>query len=169
MSAESYRRVIAASSRDRRDLFLATAQRLGTPVGNIEKDFWVCWTLGELYHDMPAESPRLLFKGGTSLSKAYGLIQRFSEDIDVTVFRDDLGQSATVEALGAMTGKRRQAKLDAIRDACRAYVSGPLKEVLTVRIGDATRGKGRVDVDAADPNGQSLLLWYPTVEGSTDP
>jgi hypothetical protein len=45
MSAEAYRQVIAASSRDRRDLFLAAAQRLGTPVGNVEKDFWVCWTL----------------------------------------------------------------------------------------------------------------------------
>jgi hypothetical protein len=168
VSAAAYRQVIAASSRDRRDLFLAAAQRLGTPVGNVEKDFWVCWTLGELYHDMPAGSPRLLFKGGTSLSKAYGLIQRFSEDIDVTVFRDDLGQSATMEALEVMTGKRRQAKLDAIRDACRAYVSGPLKEVLAVRIGEATGGEGRVDVDAADPDGQSLLLWYPTVEGSTD-
>ena len=39
-----------------------------------------------------AGEPRLLFKGGTSLSKAYGLISRFSEDIDITVFREDIGQ-----------------------------------------------------------------------------
>lgn len=63
----------------------------------------------------------MLFKGGTSLSKAYGLIQRFSEDIDVTVYRNDLGERASVEELEALSGKQRKAKLEAIRDACRAY------------------------------------------------
>ena len=72
--------------------------------------------------------PRLLFKGGTSLSKAFGLIERFSEDIDVTVFRDDLDQAASVEELEALSNKKRRAKLDAIRDACRAYITGPLPE-----------------------------------------
>ncbi len=58
------------------------------------------------------------FKGGTSLSKAYGLIQRFSEDIDVTVFRDDLDEAASVEKLEALSNMERRAKLNAIRDAC---------------------------------------------------
>jgi hypothetical protein len=84
-------------------------QRPGTPVGNVEKDFWVCWTLQELYHDLPYGSPRLVFKGGTSLSKAYGLIQRFSEDIDVTVFGDDVGHAASTAALEELSGKRRRA------------------------------------------------------------
>jgi hypothetical protein len=86
MSATDYAALIAASPGDRLDAFLATANRLGAPVGNIEKDFWVCWTLEALYHQLPSGQPRLLFKGGTSLSKAYGLIERFSEDIDVTGF-----------------------------------------------------------------------------------
>ena len=77
MTTEAYREVIAASPRERLDLFLAAANRLGAPVGNIEKDFWACWTLNTLYHRLPERGPRLLFKGGTSLSKAYGLIQRF--------------------------------------------------------------------------------------------
>ncbi|XWV18435.1 MAG: nucleotidyl transferase AbiEii/AbiGii toxin family protein [Gemmatimonas sp.] len=108
---ETYRQIITASVADRTDLFLATAQRLGTPLGNVEKDFWVCWTLGALYHRLPSEGPRLLFKGGTSLSKAYGLIRRFSEDIDVTVFRDDLGEEATVSDLESLSRKKRDAKL----------------------------------------------------------
>lgn len=58
-----------------------------------------------------ANAPRLLFKGGTSLSKAFGLISRFSEDIDITIFRDDLGQGATVDALEALSGKKRRARL----------------------------------------------------------
>jgi hypothetical protein len=49
MTSHAYRQVIAADPRDRLDLFLSAANRLGTPVGNIEKDFWVCWTLDVLY------------------------------------------------------------------------------------------------------------------------
>jgi predicted nucleotidyltransferase component of viral defense system len=76
---------------DRRDVFLGAARRLGTPEQNIEKDFWVTWTLDVLFNGPPAGHPRLLFKGGTSLSKAYDPISRFSEDIDITVFRQELG------------------------------------------------------------------------------
>lgn len=79
---EGFHTVLAASERERRDLFLATANRLGTAEQNAEKDFWVCWTLDALFNDLAAGGPRLLFKGGTSLSKGYGLIERFSEDID---------------------------------------------------------------------------------------
>lgn len=48
----------------------------------IEKDFWVCWTLDYLFHDSPWKE-HLAFKGGTSLSKCFDLIHRFSEDIDL--------------------------------------------------------------------------------------
>ena len=164
MSVEAYREVIAAPPRDRLDLFLATANRLGAPVGNVEKDFWVCWTLNALYHRLPEGGPRLLFKGGTSLSKAYGLIQRFSEDIDVTVFRDDLGQAISVGELEDLSKKKRQARLDAIRDACRTYVTNDLRNDLAQALADDTHGVGRVEVDGDDPDGQTLLVWYPEVE-----
>lgn len=164
MTTDAYRQVIAASSRDRLDLFLATANRLGTPIGNVEKDFWVCWTLNTLYHRLPENRPRLLFKGGTSLSKAYDLIQRFSEDIDITLFREDLGQDATVEDFQALSNKQRRRRLDAIRDACRTYITGPLKDELTAALVEDTGGLGHIDVDADDPDGQTLLVWYPEVE-----
>jgi hypothetical protein len=164
MTTAAYQQIIFASPRDRLDLFLATANRLGTPIGNVEKDFWVCWTLNALYHERPAAGPRLLFKGGTSLSKAYGLIERFSEDIDVTVFRDDLDEAVSIEALEALSNKKRRARLDAIRDACRAYITGPLYTFLGAQIAAATSGAGRVEIDPADPDGQTLLLWYPEVE-----
>ena len=90
----AFHTVITASDAERRDLFLSAAARLGTAVQNVEKDFWVCWTLDALFNGLELGGPRLLFKGGTSLSKAFGLISRFSEDIDITVFRDDLGQGA---------------------------------------------------------------------------
>ncbi|TIU42687.1 nucleotidyl transferase AbiEii/AbiGii toxin family protein [Mesorhizobium sp.] len=164
MSTDAYRQIIAASPRDRLDLFLATANRIGAPVGNVEKDFWVCWTLNSLYHERPAGEPRLLFKGGTSLSKGYGLIRRFSEDIDVTVFRDDLDEAASAEELEDLSNKKRRARLDDIRNACRAYITGPLRDFLTAQLADITNSAGRVEVDDADADGQTLLLWYPEVE-----
>lgn len=164
MTTDAYRRFIGVAPRDRLDLFLSTANRLGTPIGNIEKDFWVCWTLDALYHRLPANGPRLLFKGGTSLSKAHGLINRFSEDIDVTVFRDDLDQSASVEELEKLSANKRKEKLSAIRDACRNYIRGPLHEALSAAITQDTQGGGRIEFDDDDRDGQTLLVWYPEVQ-----
>ena len=63
----------------------AAARRDVAPI-IIEKDFWVCWTLRRLL-SIPGMADTLTFKGGTSLSKAYGIIERFSEDIDLTISR----------------------------------------------------------------------------------
>ncbi|MDE6454818.1 MAG: nucleotidyl transferase AbiEii/AbiGii toxin family protein, partial [Dysosmobacter sp.] len=68
--------------KEREELFLVTAREINLPEAMVEKDFWVCWTLDYLFHDCPW-AERLAFKGGTSLSKCFGLIQRFSEDIDL--------------------------------------------------------------------------------------
>lgn len=68
--------------KEREELFLVTAREIGLPEAMVEKDFWVCWTLDYLFHDCPWAA-HLAFKGGTSLSKCFGLIQRFSEDIDL--------------------------------------------------------------------------------------
>ena len=167
MTAEAYRQLINASAAERRDLFLATANRLGTPLGNVEKDFWVCWTLQALYHRLPA-GPRLLFKGGTALSKAHNLIQRFSEDIDITIFRDDIAQATTVEELLGLSNKRRRKALDAIRDACRDYIQGPFRQGLMAVLAEDAGGLGRVEIDAGDHDGQTLLVWYPEAEPRDD-
>jgi Nucleotidyl transferase AbiEii toxin, Type IV TA system len=96
---------ILAAAEDRRDAFLGAARRLGEAEQNVEKDFCVCWTLDALFNGTDANGPRLLFKGGTLLSKAFGLISRFSEGIDITIFRDDLGQGTSVEELGTLSWK----------------------------------------------------------------
>jgi len=48
MTTSAFQEIISADSADRADLFLTKAQRLGNPLVNIEKDFWVCWTLNTL-------------------------------------------------------------------------------------------------------------------------
>lgn len=117
----AYDDVIASSDADRGALFVETAARLGTAMQNVEKDFWVCWTLDALFNGLEAGSPRLLFKGGTSLSKAFDLISRFSEDIDITVFREDIGQAVDPAELEGLSGKQQRKRLDAIREACQAF------------------------------------------------
>lgn len=162
MTATGYRAIISASSRDRTDLFLQAANDHGTPLANIEKDFWVCWTLDVLYNRRPAGGPRLLFKGGTSLSKAYALISRFSEDIDITVFRDDLGHQASHAELHALGSNARRRRLDEIRDACRGYVTEELRRHIAGELQTDAGGQGEVVVDPEDPDGQTLLIRYPT-------
>ncbi len=69
---------------ERNSAFQQVEETMGLQAVSVEKDFWVCWTLRELFA-MPGISGHLTFKGGTSLSKAWKLIQRFSEDIDLIV------------------------------------------------------------------------------------
>ena len=70
------------SESDRRELFRNTADKMGLNDAIIEKDFWVCYTLDYLFHRCIWKNA-FTFKGGTSLSKAFHLISRFSEDIDL--------------------------------------------------------------------------------------
>lgn len=67
---------------DRREVILTAASRSGRPANLLEKDVWVVWALNALFSSHLAN--KLTFKGGTSLSKAYKVINRFSEDIDLT-------------------------------------------------------------------------------------
>jgi len=75
-------RIANGAAADRRDLFSESASRLGMNPAIVEKDFWVCWILKQIFAE-PALKDHMVFKGGTSLSKVYGLIDRFSEDIDL--------------------------------------------------------------------------------------
>jgi hypothetical protein len=74
--------IVKLSPKDRSDLFTETAGRMHITNAVVEKDFWVVWSLAKLFSDDHL-SQILMFKGGTSLSKVFGLIERFSEDIDL--------------------------------------------------------------------------------------
>ena len=70
--------------------FQQVDETMGLQAVSVEKDFWVCWTLRELF-SLTGAGEHLTFKGGTSLSKAWKLIERFSEDIDIIVDKEALG------------------------------------------------------------------------------
>ena len=82
------------NSEDRLTIFQEAANKKGLPAAIIEKDWWVTITLRVIFNmDV---SPYLVFKGGTSLSKGWNLIDRFSEDIDVILDRSFLGFPGTI-------------------------------------------------------------------------
>ena len=70
-------------------LFAETSRQMGLPSSAAEKDWWVVHTLSVIFSMDCANA--LIFKGGTSLSKGWNLIQRFSEDIDLALDREFLG------------------------------------------------------------------------------
>ena len=76
------RKIACLPDDDRRELFRNTADKMGLNDAIVEKDFWVCFILDYLFHCCPWKDS-ITFKGGTSLSKAFNLISRFSEDIDL--------------------------------------------------------------------------------------
>jgi hypothetical protein len=79
------------SPEEQADILQTTAAKLGRRAEHLEKDVWICWVLQGLFA-MPGRLP-MAFKGGTSLSKVYAAIKRFSEDVDVTVDYKSLDQS----------------------------------------------------------------------------
>jgi hypothetical protein len=75
-----------------------------------EKDIWVCWTLQQLF-SMPNRPP-MAFKGGTALSKVYGVIERFSEDIDITLdyrgFAREISDNISRSALAKLSEELKE-------------------------------------------------------------
>lgn len=157
------------AEQDKRDVFEATASRLGTLPAYAEKDFWVCFVLDALYNGLPDGHPKLLFKGGTSLSKAFGLIERFSEDIDLVVHRDGLGFEGDRDPTmaGDLSGKKRNALFKELVEACSNYISGDLKTALTGLIDKMVEGCC-VLPDEDDASRQTLFIEYPTLYPSGD-
>jgi hypothetical protein len=79
------------SPEEQADILQTRATKLGRRAEHLEKDIWICWVLQGLFA-MHGRLP-MAFKGGTSLSKVYGAIRRFSEDVDITVDYKSLDQS----------------------------------------------------------------------------
>ena len=151
---------LALSGQDRRDVFETAASRLDTVASYVEKDFWVCVVLDALFNGRPTDQPRVLFKGGTSLSKGFGLIRRFSEDIDVVVSREDLGfgEERDPTHVEGLSNRERRALFEDLRSACSEYICGGLADWLGSILGE----RGRVVQDADDEGQQTLLIEYPS-------
>jgi len=157
--------IAQATSAERAELFRSSAAvlRPERSPAIIEKDFWVCWTLHRTYEVLQFR-PELVFKGGTSLSKAYNAIQRFSEDVDLSLSRRDLGfadnRDPEEEGISRRESKRR---IDALVVACQAVIHDRLLPELRADFTSVIGAEGwSVDLDVSDP--QTLIFTYPRSE-----
>ncbi len=152
---------------ERRLAFQQVESQLGLQAVSVEKDFWVCWTLRTLFA-MSGVGDHLTFKGGTSLSKAWKFIQRFSEDIDLVVDKDILGFGGDAAPDRASSNNKRRERLENLMEASRQWVQGTLQPALHASLTAALGEAGwnlEVDPDMAD--GQCLLFHYPSVFRTT--
>ena len=162
--------LLALKADERREIFTETGVRLGMAPFHIEKDFWVCWTLLTLFTDNQI-GPNLVFRGGTSLSKGWGLIQRFSEDIDLAMNRGWLGAQPGEEAEPWPLSKSQQEKrLKKLRGECRQVISGlvipSLKERLTQITKDAT---SRIEVETLEKARDPFVVYFRYPESGLAP
>lgn len=157
---------LGLSERERRNLCQETGAAIGIEASSVEKDFWICWILRELFA-LPDLGRHLTFKGGTSLSKGWKLIERFSEDIDVVVDRESLGFGGQRSPEAATGTKERQRRLDALAVASQECVNGAVRTALDASL--RTRmpkdlGWELLQDDEAEDQ-QSLLFRYPALYG----
>jgi len=132
------------------------SNRTGLPAIAIEKDWWVTVALYAIFQTEWSE--QLVFKGGTSLSKAWQIIERFSEDIDLVLDRSVLGFS----------GDLSKSKISDLRKRSCAFTSGPFRAAITAQllqmgVPEALFKLTPKEVKSSDTDPQVLILEYHSV------
>ncbi len=146
-------RIARMSADERAAIFAETADHKGLSEAIIEKDFWVCWVLKQLF-SIESLSGRLLFKGGTSLSKIFHAINRFSEDIDLAVDYVALGFTGERDPRREGISKtRRGGILAEMMAECQRYIGGEFLNVVKARCEEILGKLGwSLAVSEQDPN-----------------
>ena len=120
-------KVASLPAAQRMELFSETAARKGMTPAVVEKDFWVCWSLSRLFSH--ADLSRLLmFKGGTSLSKVFHLIERFSEDIDLIL---DWRTLAGNDPLAVRSNSKQDVLNKRLNEQAQRYIAGDLMAMIS--------------------------------------
>ena len=129
------RQFLALTSDRRARAFEQAATQRALDAAIIEKDFWVCWVLGMMFSE-PALAPHLVFKGGTSLSKVFGVIDRFSEDVDLSVSPAFVGADA--HGFDTLTSRtRRDAAMIEMQRLCSVKAQDTIAPILDAAIRSA--------------------------------
>jgi nucleotidyltransferase AbiEii toxin of type IV toxin-antitoxin system len=145
------KRIAQLSASDRSDLFAETARGKGITAAAAEKDFWICWVLLCLF-EHPHLRQVLRFKGGTSLSKCFNLIERFSEDIDLILDWTEV----TAEAPEAQRSKAQQDNLNKqLNIDAQHYIRGTILPILNESMGELCV----LEIDRADKH--TINVCYP--------
>jgi Nucleotidyl transferase AbiEii toxin, Type IV TA system len=155
------------SPEDQAAIIREVAARRGLLPVMVEKDFWVSWTLAVLFtHQEFGE--QLVFKGGTSLSKVFGVIERFSEDIDLSVSPEFLGiKEEWVEE--AESRNKRTERIEKLEAACiekvRERFAPELERIAEESFGKPGSGNAWMEFQVDDDTHSPVLLFhYPSNE-----
>jgi hypothetical protein len=156
---------------DRAALFGETGARRGVADTIIEKDFWVCWSLRRLFGLAKGTTASLVFKGGTSLSKAFGAIRRFSEDIDLSFDRAELGYIGDRDPeKEGISRKQADRLIDDLASDVKRHIAEKLLPALRAgiveQLGEPANGEWSLDIDAG--NAQTVNFHYPTALPATE-
>ncbi len=148
---------------DREAAFRIASTHTGYPAHVVEKDFWVTYLLDTLFNRL-THAHRLMFKGGTSLSKCYNLIERFSEDIDLSLNMEDLGfggDKAPHELLKTKSKREAEKAVELLKLAGEAFLRDSLLPMLSDQI-TADIGSAKEWSLSIDPNNpENILFHYP--------
>jgi hypothetical protein len=147
---------------ERSDYIRTAAAESGLSELIIEKDFWVVWLLEKLFELSPTLGP-FTFKGGTSLSKGFNAIQRFSEDIDISIDRATLGFPDEEYFYKTPSAKETKRRVEQIRTAVTKYAVESLLPALRSQL--AGKIQGTWSLESGDPG--SLRFQYPTKQIGT--
>ena len=153
---------VLLTHKDKRAYFEVAAANMSIMPQLVEKDFWVCWVLKILF-SLPEIGTHLTFKGGTSLSKCYNVIKRFSEDIDISIERPFLSKTHAIEPDKEKSNKENQKRLKELQLVCRTKIDEMilprLKQAIAKVLFDSEEWKVELDPDDAD--GQTVLFIFP--------
>lgn len=152
------------SDSEREAYFRKASEVLGLNASIIEKDFWVCWMLSVVFQ-LENGGKLFTFKGGTSLSKAYKIIKRFSEDIDISIDKNFLGFSNERDPENAGGTKKREKLIGELAFVCKEYIHGTLLGEIrsSVERNLTAEHKWSLELDSEDPDGQTILFLYPAI------
>ena len=153
---------VSLDAKDKRAYFEVAAANLNIMPQLVEKDFWVCWILKVLF-SLPEVGEHLTFKGGTSLSKCYNVIKRFSEDIDISIERPFLSKTKTIEPDKEKSNKENQKRLKELQEVCKTKIDEVIIPRLRQAIAAALPDKKewKIELHAEDPDGQTVLFTFP--------
>ena len=142
---------------EREILFQNTAAKMGMNAAIVEKDFWVCLTLDYLFHKCKWKKA-FAFKGGTSLSKVYSLIDRFSEDIDLILDWRTVGYRYS-EPWEHRSNTQQQKFIDDSSNRVSTFLKADFLPVFQADIADCVGEPISVYIDDEDPG--TVKFRYP--------
>lgn len=147
-------------AQEQSQIYRALAPQMARSPVVLEKDVWVCWVLQALF-TMPGRLP-MAFKGGTSLSKVFGAIARFSEDVDITL--DYRGLDGSFDPFAEGVSKTRLKKfsddlMSFVRDHAFDVVAPHIQKILAAEF-DSNAAAFRLELSE---NGEQMRLHYPSV------